>query len=121
MIDNIINKLADKIIEKLPKEKILAEKTISTYSIAKEMKTIHDLEYTQEEKETLRILQKNRSFKRILEKSCFALSLACINTKSLEEINQIKAGVRALEFFMGEVEKNKETTTNHPLTGLPLE
>ena len=121
MIDKILNKLADKILEKLPKEKILAEKTISTYSIAKEMKTIHDLEYTQEEKEILRMLQKNRGFKRILEKSCFALSLACVNTKSPEEINQIKAGVRALEFFMREVENNKDTENTDPLTGQPLE
>ncbi len=121
MINRLIEKLSDKIIEKLSLEKSIAEKFSDDYSISKEMKTIHDLNYTQEEKEVLHMLQKNPTFKRVVEKCCFALSLTCINTKSQEELSQIKSGVRALEFFMGEIEKKKESVRVNPLTGLPME
>lgn len=120
MIEKLLEKLADKIIEKLPQEKSIAKSFSSDYSISREMNTIHDLNYTQEEKEVLRMLQKNLTFKRIVEKCCFALSLTCINTKSQEELSQIKSGVRALEFFMGEIEKNKESVKVNPLTGQPM-
>ena len=114
--------IADRVIEHLEShKKSLVELDFSTYSIHREIQTIHDLNFTKEEKDLLSTLQKNLMFKRIIEKCVFGLSIASVNATSQVETAQARAGVRALEFFKGEIEKNKPQAQTNPLTGLPID
>ena len=90
------------------------------YSLDREMERIHDLPFTQDERTTLQQLQKNTSHRTVLEKCCFTLSVKCRYAQTLDQLYQQQAGIKALEFLLGEMKKSDTPVKRHPLTGLPL-
>ena len=122
MIKKICSYIADLVSERLERkiENSLVEKKVQEYSIRREIETIHDLTFTQDEKSTLQNLQQNASYRKILEKCCLSLSVNCKSAQNLEQLQQMQAGIRALEFLLGEIKKHEHIELKHPLTGKPL-
>jgi len=122
MIKKICSYIADLVADRLERkiENSLVEKKVKEYSIDREIETIHDLTFTQDEKSMLKNLQENASYRKILEKCCLSLSVNCKSAQNLEQLQQMQAGIKALEFLLGELKKHEPRTHTHPLTGKPL-
>lgn len=106
-----------KLIQKEIAEYITSIQPIAEERIATSFETLQELELTDGEKQTLTKYGNSKILSTILEKYLFALSARSLSSRSVEDIAEIRGGVKTIQFIMQELTKYKPAEKVNRLTG----